>query len=577
MRLQDRLICMLATCVVACASCIAAAAAQSSAPSPESWALCASRAPRLADQAIEACSAIISASDTDSEAAATAYGYRGIALRRRSGNAQDVEAGLRDLEKAVSSGLDTAIAYVFRGQLDLARQNPDLAIADCDEAIRRDPQIALAFAVRGAAFAAKRDFERSAVEYGEAIRIDPTYAIAFLARARAYIARADWGRAIGDLDQALQLDSTPRLLADAFTNRASARLAMSDVAGAIADCDEALKLNASDAYAPGIRASAFVTRARASMARADWSRAISDLDQALPLDSTPQAKAYAFAIRATARYQMSDFAGAIADCDEALKLNASDEQALRVRASAHAAQGTASSTDGAGATPDALVVYVAHGPAGACGEKCEEWIAVEGTVDWQGPQRLLATLDRLGARKLPVVLNFRGVSNFYSSMSIGKILRERGVEATVGQTLVDECDDPLQPKCAALKRAGKPLQATLVPIQACDVACVLGLSGGVRRTLPDATTVIIGGMAVGNRIGLRAPKPFRDEHHVRMRDLVMLHLTQIGVDPHLVKQHLAQMGVDPQLADIMEEHDDFPRATELSRKDIARLRIVTTQ
>jgi hypothetical protein len=106
---------------------------------------------------------------------------------------------------------------------------------------------------------------------------------------------------------------------------------------------------------------------------------------------------------------------------------------------------------------------------------------------------------------------------------------------------------------------------------------VLGLSGGVRRTLPDATTVIIGGMAVGNRIGLRAPKPFRDEHHVRMRDLVMLHLTQIGVDPHLVKQHLAQMGVDPQLADIMEEHDDFPRATELSRKDIARLRIVTTQ
>ena len=77
-------------------------------------------------------------------------------MLRRAGSEQDREQGLRDLEKAVSSGLDTATAYVFRGQLHVARQNPDLAIADCDEAIRRDPQIALAFAVRGAAFAQSR-------------------------------------------------------------------------------------------------------------------------------------------------------------------------------------------------------------------------------------------------------------------------------------------------------------------------------------------------------------------------------------------------------------------------------------
>ena len=138
----------LATCAAAWVSCVAAATAQP----PESWTLCSSRDMRLADQAIDACSAIISSSDNDSGAAAAAHGYRGVALLRRSAaTGPDRESGLGDLEAAVSSGMNTAMAYVFRCHLHLTKQNPDLAIADCDEAIRRDPQIALAFAVRGAA------------------------------------------------------------------------------------------------------------------------------------------------------------------------------------------------------------------------------------------------------------------------------------------------------------------------------------------------------------------------------------------------------------------------------------------
>src|SRR5262249_56371736 len=97
--------------------------------------------------------------------------------------------------------------------------------------------------------------------------------------------------------------------------------------------------------------------------------------------------------------------------------------------------GTGSATGGPGSMPDVLMVYVARGAAGACGDKCEEWLAVEGTVDWEGPRRVTAALDRLGARKLPVVLNFRGRSNFNPAMSIGKILRERGFDATVAETL----------------------------------------------------------------------------------------------------------------------------------------------
>jgi hypothetical protein len=209
------------------------------------------------------------------------------------------------------------------------------------------------------------------------------------------------------------------------------------------------------------------------------------------------------------------------------------------------------------------MIYVARGPAGTCGETCEEWIAVEGTVDPQGGQRLIAALDRLGARKLPVVLNFRGAGDLRSAMSIGRILRERGFEATVAQTLIDDCDDPLQAKCMALKRAGKPVQAALVPSKVCGVACVLSLAGGVRRTLPDATTVVIAGLTVGNWFGFHATEPYREGGQVRTREFVKLHLTQ--------------MGVDPQLADMMEENYASARRVELPREDIARLRIVTTQ
>jgi hypothetical protein len=92
---------------------------------------------------------------------------------------------------------------------------------------------------------------------------------------------------------------------------------------------------------------------------------------------------------------------------------------------------------------------------------------------------------------------------------------------------------------------------------------LLGLVGGVRRTVPDATTVVIGGMWVPNRIGVQADAPFREGRHVKFRDLFKLHLTQ--------------MGVDPQVADIMEENYASGRRIELSRADVARLRIVTPQ
>src|SRR5215510_2239737 len=140
--------------------------------------------------------------------------------------------------------------------------------------------------------------------------------------------------------------------------------------------------------------------------------------------------------------------------------------------------------------PDALSIYSAHGVSGACGENCMHWLAAEGTVHWDSHKRIIAGLDRFADRKRPVFLNVRGPSNLSVATSIGSILRERGLDVGVGQTIADPCPGAAKPDCVAQKSSGVPLRASLASIGACDLACVLILAGGVHRILPENTTVL---------------------------------------------------------------------------------------
>ena len=176
---------------------------------------------------------------------------------------------------------------------------------------------------------------------------------------------------------------------------------------------------------------------------------------------------------------------------------------------------------------------------------------------------MIAGLDRLGTRRLPVVLDFRGRSNFFAAMSIGKILRERGFAVTVGRTLVDDCRDASKADCEALKRAGAPLNASLSESAMCDTACILSLAGGARRTVPAATAVIIGGWRIYSRRDLNIADEIREGRHAYLRDQFKVYLTQ--------------MGVDPQVVDIMEGNYEHQTNTALSRADLVQLRIVTSQ
>ena len=219
---------------------------------------------------------------------------------------------------------------------------------------------------------------------------------------------------------------------------------------------------------------------------------------------------------------------------------------------------------GIGELPDAMIFYVAHGAPDACGKGCSDWIAAEGTVQYDTHKRLIAILDRQAQRKLPLVIHTWGRSNLFVASSLGRILRDRGIDTTEGATEVEACDGKPDADCFALKRPGGPLEARMNLSDAqCDLACVLILAGGVHRSLPPGTRMILSGMSIHNRLELNVPEDVRESLTAHFGEKFRL--------------YFSAMGVEPELVDIVDRNTEARRATELPPSEWTRLRIVTAQ
>lgn len=217
---------------------------------------------------------------------------------------------------------------------------------------------------------------------------------------------------------------------------------------------------------------------------------------------------------------------------------------------------------GIGSPVDAMIFYVAHGPEGACGPGCSDWIAAEGTVQFDTHKRLISILDWQAGRKLPVVIHSWGPANLNVAYSLGRILRGRGFDTTAGETVVEACRGKSESDCFALKRPGGPLDAKLKTVDMiCDLACVLTLAGGVHRTLPAGTKVILSGMEIRNRLAPNVSDERREGLTVRFGELYRL--------------YLRDMGVDTELIDIVERNSEAHRQTDLPASEWLRLHIVT--
>lgn len=217
---------------------------------------------------------------------------------------------------------------------------------------------------------------------------------------------------------------------------------------------------------------------------------------------------------------------------------------------------------GVNSTPGAMIFYVAHGAPDACGPGCSDWIAAEGAVQWDTYKRLLAILDRQNGRKLPLVINIKGNSNLNVASSLGRILRDRGIDAAVAATEVEGCTGKSEEECFALKRPGGPLDAKeKLSGVACDFACVLMLSGGVHRSLPAGSRVVLSGMAIQNRLAPNVSAEHRES------------LTSIFTDQF--RRYLGEMGIDHELLDVAVRNAGGGRYVEIPASEWGRLHLVT--
>ena len=218
---------------------------------------------------------------------------------------------------------------------------------------------------------------------------------------------------------------------------------------------------------------------------------------------------------------------------------------------------------GGGPPSSAMIFYVAHGAAGACGKGCAEWIAAEGTIQWDTYKRLIAILDRQAGRKLPIIIDAQGASDLNVATSLGRIMRDRGIDTAAGSTEVKACHGKAEAECLALKRAGDPLDANVNSADTrCDLGCVLALAGGIHRSLPYGTRVFLSGTCLRNRLASK----ISDEHRQGLT-------AQFG---ERLRRYIREMGLEPEIVDIVDRNSETGRQTELPPSEWLRLRIVTS-
>ena len=204
-----------------------------------------------------------------------------------------------------------------------------------------------------------------------------------------------------------------------------------------------------------------------------------------------------------------------------------------------------------------MLFFVAKGAPGACGAGCREWIAAEGHIDADAPERLRDFLVSLNRRDIPVFFNSGG-GYMGKARELGRILRAHRMSAGVGRTIPTACRaaDATGDSCRRLMASRREASARLRTEGArCYSACVEAFVGASHRQVPaDARLGIHGTYLESNG---RAEKAPHDAGEYAER-----------------KRYVIEMGVDPGLVDAAEQVR-FDRLHVLTREEIAKFGIET--
>ena len=109
----------------------------------------------------------------------------------------------------------------------------------------------------------------------------------------------------------------------------------------------------------------------------------------------------------------------------------------------------------------------------ACSPNCPEWISAEGKIVTGSADALERTLNAIGNRRLPIVVNSAGGS-VRDAMEMGRLIRAKRLAVVVARTTLTHC--PLRAKSCGLEKGVADARDAY-----CASACTLVLAAGVER------------------------------------------------------------------------------------------------
>ena len=127
-----------------------------------------------------------------------------------------------------------------------------------------------------------------------------------------------------------------------------------------------------------------------------------------------------------------------------------------------------------------------QGPAEVCGNNCKTFIAASGAITADTPRHFLLFAQKHDVDGATVVLNSDGGS-VHGAIALGRELRKLKLATTVGSLVDLPADREDQPR------------VTFSPQADCESMCAFVLLGGVRRTVPAESRVMVHQIWLGDR------------------------------------------------------------------------------
>ena len=127
-----------------------------------------------------------------------------------------------------------------------------------------------------------------------------------------------------------------------------------------------------------------------------------------------------------------------------------------------------------------------QGPAEICGNNCKTFIAASGAITADTPRHFLLFAQKHDVDGATVVLNSDGGS-VHGAIALGREVRKLKLATTVGSLVDLPADSEDQPR------------ATYSPQADCESMCAFVLLGGVRRSVPAESRVMVHQIWLGDR------------------------------------------------------------------------------